>query len=154
MRPLHVGLLLLIISAVAAWQVTVIPQTVMQMTVGASWVPAAVVGGLTLVSLLYGLSALKGHQVDESHEPDQSPLPGGSQRVAFLLGGGVVFMVGVGALGFVIPAALCGMGVARAFDAPLGLRSALICSAIASAFWVLFAQILGIGLGPALPGGF
>ena len=153
MRPIHVAALLLVISAVAAWQVSVIPETVMQMTVGASWVPAVVVGGLTAVSVGYGLSALKGNQVDESHEPDQSALPGGVQRVLFLLGGGAVFMAGVGALGFVLPATLCGMGVARAFDAPLGLRSALICGEIAAAFWILFAQILGIGLGPALPVG-
>ena len=153
MRPLHVGLLLLIISAVAAWQVTLIPQTAMQMTVGATLVPAAVVAGLALVSVLYVLSALKGHEVDESQAPDQSAWPGAVQRMLYLLGGGVVFMVGVGVLGFLIPATLCGMGVARSFDAPLGVRSALICAAIATVFWVVFAQILGIGLGPALPGG-
>jgi hypothetical protein len=43
------------------------------------------------------------------------------------------------------------MGVARAFDAPLGLKSAGICGAIASTFWFVFAQLLGVGLGPALP---
>jgi hypothetical protein len=43
------------------------------------------------------------------------------------------------------------MGVARAFDAPLGLKSAALCGAIASTFWFVFAQVLGVGLGPALP---
>lgn len=59
----------------------------------------------------------------------------------------------VAPLGFVIPAALCGMGVARAFDAPLGLKSALVCGAIAAVFWFVFARLLGVGLGPALPFG-
>ena len=59
----------------------------------------------------------------------------------FLPGDSLLFVVG----------ALCGMGVARAFDAPLGLKSALICAAIASTFWFVFAQLLGVGLGPAMP---
>jgi hypothetical protein len=68
-----------------------------------------------------------------------------------LLGGGVAFITLVIPLGFVIPGTLCGMGVARAFDAPLGFKSAGICGAIASTFWFVFAQLLGVGLGPALP---
>ena len=43
------------------------------------------------------------------------------------------------------------MGVARAFDAPFGLRSLGICAAIATTFWLLFAVVLGVGLGPGLP---
>ena len=70
---------------------------------------------------------------------------------AALLGGGVAFIALVIPLGVVIPGTLCGMGVARAFDAPLGLKSAGICAAIASTFWFVFAQLLGVGLGPALP---
>jgi hypothetical protein len=68
-----------------------------------------------------------------------------------VLGGGVAFIALVILLGFVIPGTLCGMGVARAFDAPLNLKSALVCGGIASTFWFVFAQLLGVGLGPALP---
>lgn len=153
MKPLHVALLLLGVSAVAAWQVTVIPSSAMQMTVGATLVPAIVVGLLALVALLYGISAWRGRQVDESLEPDQTPLPGSRARLLYLLGGGAAFMALVAPLGFVIPAALCGMGVARAFDAPLGVKSALVCGGIAAVFWFVFARLLGVGLGPALPFG-
>ena len=38
----------------------------------------------------------------------------------------------------------------RAFDAPLGWRSAAVCGALALAFWLVFALWLGVGLGPAL----
>jgi hypothetical protein len=150
MTPLRLAVLLIAIAAAAAWQVTVIPQSLMQMTVGPVLVPAVVAGGLGVLALLYGWSAWRGRQVDESHTPGQEPLPGSLVRLASLLGGGIVFMAGVGPLGFVLPAALCGMGVARAFDAPLGWRSAGVCGAIAAVFWLVFAQLLGIGLGPAL----
>lgn len=150
MTPLRLAVLLIAIAAAAAWQVTVIPQSLMQMTVGPVLAPAVVVVGLGVLALLYGWSAWRGRQVDESHSPGQEPLPGSQRRLASLLGGGIVFMALVGPLGFVLPAALCGMGVARAFDAPLGWRSALVCGAIASVFWVVFARLLGIGLGPAL----
>lgn len=153
MKPLHVALLLLAVSAVAAWQVTVIPSSAMQMTVGATLVPAIVVGLLAAVAVLYGVSAWRGQQVDESQAPEQTPLPGSTARLLYLLGGGVAFMALVAPLGFVIPAALCGMGVARAFDAPLGLRSTLVCGGIAAVFWFVFARVLGVGLGPALPFG-
>jgi len=66
----------------------------------------------------------------------------------------VLFMVLVPFLGFWLPATLCGMCVARAFDAPWGLKSLVICGIVAAVFWTLFALVLGVGLGPALPFGF
>ncbi len=151
MTPLRVAVLLLALGLVAAWQASVIPESLMQMTVGPQLVPAVVAGALLVLAVAYGLSAWRGQQADESLEPEHSPLPGANRRLAFLLGGGVAFMALVAPLGFIIPGTLCGLGVARAFDAPLSLRSGLICAAIASAFWLLFAQVLGVGLGPALP---
>ncbi len=40
MTPFRVGLILLAVSAVAAWQATVIPESLMQMTVGPTLPPA------------------------------------------------------------------------------------------------------------------
>jgi hypothetical protein len=110
-----------------------------------------VVAGLSVLALLYGISAARGRQVDESQAEDQTPLPGATTRLLSLLGGGVAFIALIGPLGFIIPGMLCGMGVARAFDAPLGLKSLGICAAIATTFWLLFAVVLGVGLGPGLP---
>ena len=151
MTPLRLALLLLAVCGVAAWQLTVIPQSLMQMTVGPVLAPAAIVAGLTLVALVYGLSAWRGHQVDLSQEAGQEALPGSTTRLLSLLAGGLVFITLVIPLGFVLPAALCGMCIARAFDAPLNAKSALICGLIATVFWVVFARLLGVGLGPALP---
>lgn len=151
MTPFRVAMGLLVVCLIAAWQVTQIPQSAIQMTVGPVLMPGLLVGGLTLFAVLYALSAARGHQTDESHEPGHTALPGARTRFAYLMGGGVLFLALVVPLGFVLPATLCGMGVARAFDAPLGRKSLLICGSIAATFWWLFAQLLGVGLGPALP---
>lgn len=151
MTPFIVALMLAILCGVAAWQVMVIPESLMQMTVGPSLVPAAVVAGLSVLALLYGISAARGRQTDESHAEDQSPLPGANTRLLSLLAGGVAFIVLVTPLGFILPATLCGLGVARSFDAPLDLKSLAICAALATTFWLLFAVVLGVGLGPGLP---
>jgi hypothetical protein len=151
MTALRVALLLLALCGLAAWQVTRIPESMMQMTVGPVLAPGVIVAALSVLALLYGISAWRGQQVDESQAPDQTPLPGDRLRMLSLLGGGVAFITLVIPLGFVIAGTLCGMGVARAFDAPLGLKSAALCAAIASTFWFVFAQVLGVGLGPALP---
>jgi hypothetical protein len=47
MTPLHVAIALALLCGVGAWQVTVIPESLMQMTVGPTLVPAAVVAGLS-----------------------------------------------------------------------------------------------------------
>ena len=154
MTPLRLAFLLLALCGVAAWQLSVIPPSLMQMTVGPVLAPAAIVVALTLVALLYGLSAWRGRQVDLSQGDGQEALPGSTTRLLSLLGGGVVFIVLVIPMGFVLPATLCGMCIARAFDAPFNAKSLLICGLIAGVFWFVFARLLGVGLGPALPGLF
>ena len=151
MTPLRVAIALAIFCGVAAWQVSVIPESLMQMTVGATLVPAVVVGGLALLALVYGISAWRGQQADESLAEDQGPLRGANQRLLSLLVGGLAFMVLIEPMGFVIPGTLCGVGVARSFDAPINTKSIVISALIASTFWLVFARILGVGLGPALP---
>jgi hypothetical protein len=151
MTPLRLAFLLIAVCGVAAWQLTVIPQSLMQMTVGPVLAPAAIVAALSLTAVLYSISAWRGRQVDLSQEAGQEALPGSTTRLLSLLGGGLVFMVLVIPLGFVLPATLCGMCIARAFDAPFNTKSALICGLIATVFWVVFARLLGVGLGPALP---
>jgi hypothetical protein len=150
MTPLRVALLLAVVCAVAGWQVTLIPESAIQMAVGPVLVPAVAAAALSVVTLVYGLSAWRGRQVDEASDPAAAPLPGAAGRFASLLGGGLAFMLLVVPLGFVIPATLCGMGVAHAFDARPGLKSATICGTIALVFWVVFSVWLGVGLGPAV----
>jgi len=151
MTPLRIAIALGTVCAVAAWQASIIPESLMQMTVGPTLVPVLVVAGLSLLTLIYGVSAWRGHQTDESVAQEHSPLPGATQRFLALLAGGLAFVILVVPLGFIVPSTLCGLSVARAFDAPLNLKSFCICAGIATVTWVLFAQILGVGLGPGLP---
>lgn len=154
MTTVRVGAVLAFICAVAFWQLGEIGESAIQMTVGPSAVPRAVVAMLALITVVYTLSAWRGRQADESLEPDQSALTGANMRMISLFSGGLLFMAGVTWLGFVFPAVCCGMCVARGFDAPFGRKSALICLSIAVSLWVLFAKVLGVGLGPATPFGF
>jgi len=154
MTPLRVAYCLLALGLVAAWQVTIIPESPIQMPVGPVLTPGVVAGLTLLLGVLYGISAWRGRQVDAVEGDDGQPLPGANQRMLVLLAGGAAFIALVVPLGFVIPATLCGMGVARAFDAPFGVRSALMCGTLALVFWTLFAQILGVGLGPAVTWAF
>jgi Tripartite tricarboxylate transporter TctB family len=154
MKPTHVGAILAFICAVAFWQLGQIPESAIQMAVGPSAAPRAVVAFFAVVTVLYCISAWRGRQVDDSLEPEQSALPGATLRLLSLFAGGLVFIAGVTWAGFVLPATLCGMLVARGFDAPLGLKSALICMGISVTLWALFAKALGVGLGPATPFGF
>jgi hypothetical protein len=154
MTPARVAAILAAIGLVSLWQLTLIPESAIQMTVGAQLVPAVIVGLLLLLTGIYAFGAWRGKQVDESHSEGQSALPGSTLRLMSLLAAGVAFMLGLPWLGFVLPATACGMFVARSFDAPFNVKSALICGAIALLFWVLFARILGVSLGPASPFGF
>jgi hypothetical protein len=154
MTPFRVGLLLLSVCLVAAWQVSLIPESAIQMTVGPMLVPAVIVAGLTLASSLYAISAWRGRQADEAADPEHSALPGSQLRMTMLLSGGVVFMVTISFAGFLVPATVCGMLIARSFEAPVGFKSAGICAAISVVFWTLFSKVLGVGIGPATPFGF
>ena len=154
MTPIRVAAVLAVICLVSAWQLTAIGTSAIQMAVDAKAVPTVVVALLTVLTLMYGISAWRGQQADESLEPDQAALPGSGVRLVSLLAGGVAFMAGLPWLGFVLPATVCGMCVARSFDAALGVKSAMICGIISVCFWLLFAKVLGVGLGPATPFGF
>jgi Tripartite tricarboxylate transporter TctB family len=154
MTPIRVAAVLAVICLVSAWQLTAIGTSAIQMAVDAKAVPTVVVALLAVLTVMYGISAWRGQQADESLEPDQAALPGSGARLVSLLAGGVAFMAGLPWLGFILPATVCGMCVARSFDAALGAKSAMICGIISGCFWLLFAKVLGVGLGPATPFGF
>lgn len=154
MTPLRVGALFAVLCAIAFWQLGDIGQSAIDMAVGPAAIPKAVVALFALMTGIYIVSAWRGHQVDESHEPEQSALPGAGLRLVSMFAGGMLFIGGVTWMGFVAPATACGMCVARAFDAPFNAKAAVICTCISTALWVLFAKVLGVGLGPATPFGF
>jgi hypothetical protein len=154
MTPVRLGAVFAVLCAIAFWQLGDIGQSAIGMTVGPAAVPKAVVALFALMTVIYSISAWRGRQVDESHEPEQSALPGAGLRLVSMFAGGMLFIGGVTWMGFVVPATACGLCVARAFDAPFNAKSVLICTCISAVLWVLFAKVLGVGLGPATPFGF
>lgn len=149
MTPTHVSLLLALVCLVAGWQVIRIPKSAIEMAVGPSLMPALIVAGLSIVSLLYGVSAYRGLQADDASDLERVALPGSTSRFLFLLGAAIIFIGLVNLVGFIPSATLCGVSIARAFEARINLKSFLICGAIVIFFWFLFSKILGISLGPA-----
>jgi hypothetical protein len=84
MTPFRLALCLLALGLVGAWQVTLIPESPIQMPVGPILTPAVVVGLLLVIALLYGLSAWRGRQLDAVLGDDGQPLPGANRRMLML----------------------------------------------------------------------
>jgi hypothetical protein len=146
------GLLLIAAGLIALVMVGLIPASPMYAEVGASTVPAAVGVLLVLLAMGYAASAWRGRAPDAAADPDEAPEPGARARFSWFMGGCIALAALTQPAGFCIAATIGGMGVARAFDQPLGWRTLAICAAIAVSFWVLFSLLLGVDLGPAVAG--
>ena len=139
---------LLVFCAIAVWQVFSIPESTIQSEVGPILAPSILVALLSLLGVFYLLTTISNKAPDCTHQAEDRPLKGGSTRVLYMLGGGLAFIMLAKVIGFLIPAALCGLGVSMAFDAKFNLKTLLMVFGIAGAFWVLFSAILGVDLGP------
>lgn len=142
------SVLLLVFCTVGIWQVTEIPQSTMFTEVGPILAPSVVIGVLTLLGIFYLISSLKDRSPDCITNEDEAPQPQGNLRIFYFLASGLIFIVLIKPIGFVVSAALCGVGVARSFDAPINLKTFFICELIALSFWTLFSVLLGVDLGP------
>jgi hypothetical protein len=132
------------------WQVTVIPVSPMYAAVGASLVPGIVSVFFTALVLGYGLSSMKGAAPDSALDEEESALPDGPKRFAFFFGGCLLFVLLIQPLGFLIAGTASALGIARSFDAPIRLKSVVICFLITVSFWILFDLVLSVDLGPVL----
>jgi hypothetical protein len=139
---------LLVFCGVAIWQVFSIPESTMYSEVGPVLAPSILVALLSLLGVFYLLTTISSKAPDCIHHEDEQPLPGGSRRVMYLLGGGLAFILLTKSIGFLIPATLCGLGVSMAFDAKFNIKTILMVLAISGAFWTLFSALLGVDLGP------
>ena len=140
--------LLLALCAIGIWQTTIIPESTMYSEVGPILAPSVVVGILTLLGIIYLLSSIKGKAPDCVESEEEVPLEGGNNRIFCFLASGMLFILLIKPLGFLIPATICGVGVARSFDAAFNVKTFIICTAITLAFWGLFSALLGVDLGP------
>ena len=140
--------LLLALCGIGIWQTTIIPESTMYSEVGPILAPSVVIAALTILGLIYLILSFKNKNPDCIESDDGIPLEGGNHRVFYFLMAGMVFIVLIKPLGFLIPASICGIGIAKSFDAPLKIKTVVICSSISLAFWGLFSALLGVDLGP------
>lgn len=153
MTSKKLSILLLLACGLSIWQVTVIPESPMYAAVGATFVPAVVVGLLTVFAIAYAIAAFRNKTADIAvDDPDEAPLPRATQRFAYFFGGCIAFMVLIKPLGFLVAGVTAALGIARSFDAPLNPKSFLICAGITLSFWLLFDPILSVDLGPLVIG--
>jgi hypothetical protein len=139
---------LLVFCALAVWQVFSIPESTIQSEVGPILAPSILVALLSLLCVSYLFTTISNKASDCTHKEEDRPLKGGSTRVVYMLGGGLVFIALTKVIGFLIPAALCGLGVSMAFDAKFNVKTLSMVFVIAGVFWTLFSAILGVDLGP------
>jgi putative tricarboxylic transport membrane protein len=152
MNARRFSLILIAVCVVAIMQVFAIPESPMYAVVGATFVPAAVVGLFAVCAVIYIISAFRGAAPDAALDnADEKPLEGAIRRFAWFSGGCAAMALLVQPLGFLLAGTVAATGIARAFDASLGLRTLLICSAITLSFWLLFDPILNVDLGPVIP---
>jgi hypothetical protein len=142
--------LLLVLCAIGIWQTTIIPESTMYSEVGPILAPSVVIASLTVLGIIYLILSMKNKNPDCIESDDGVPIEGGNQRVFYFLIAGMVFILLIKPLGFLIPATICGVGIAKSFDAPLNIKTFVICSSISLAFWGLFSALLGVDLGPLI----
>lgn len=141
---------LLVFCALAVWQVFSIPESTIQSEVGPILAPSILVALLSLLSVFYLFTTISNKAPDCTDQEEDRPLKGGATRVIYMLGGGLAFIALAKLIGFLIPAALCGLGVSMAFDAKFNVKTLSMMFVIAGVFWTLFSAILGVDLGPIL----
>ncbi|NDH58452.1 MAG: hypothetical protein EBX60_09445, partial [Betaproteobacteria bacterium] len=107
------GLILLALSLVAGWQVTVIPSPPVYAEVGPHLVPGVSAVFLTLLALAYLLADRQGLSVDASDDPDERPHEGANKRLLWY---------GLGLLALIVLIPIAGLGPAGAAQRGGGLR--------------------------------
>lgn len=142
--------LLLALCGIGIWQTTIIPESTMYSEVGPILAPSVVIAALTILGIIYFALSIKNKNPNCTEDEDGVPLQGGNQRIFYFLIAGMTFIILVKPLGFLIPASMCGVGIAKSFDAPFKLKTFFICTSISLAFWGLFSALLGVDLGPLI----
>lgn len=140
-----------VVAILSIWQVAMIPESPMYAVVGASTAPAALSVFFAALSFFYCIVAFRGKAPD-SEESSEKALVGSGARLSFFLGGCFCLLALIKLAGFLLAATGAGMLIARSFDAPIDLKSLVICSLISLAFWLLFSALLGVDLGPLIIG--
>lgn len=139
-----VGLAVLGLAALVAWQTTIIPENAIYARIGPKLFPWLTAG---LLALMGGLLTIAGLRGGWEHEH------GGDTDWASLgwLAAGLVLNVAlISSAGFIIAASLLFVCTARAFGSTQPLRDLVIALVLAIAAYVGFDRVLGYKIGSGL----
>jgi putative tricarboxylic transport membrane protein len=138
--------------AVAAWQVTLIPEAAFAIGAGPRAMPIGLVALLAVLGLAYLAQALRGRCADARNDPREGPLPGAGARLAALAAGLAAILVATPLAG-IGPACVAGFWlVARAFGSRRWGRDLLVGGIFVLVLWLVFVRLLGVQLGPFVAG--
>ena len=139
-----VGLAVLGLAALVAWQTTIIPENAIYARIGPKLFPWLTAGLLALMGGLLTIAGLRGGWEHEAGEAtDWSSL-------AWLAAGLVLNVALISNAGFIIAASLLFVCTARAFGSTQPLRDLAIALVLAIAAYVGFDRVLGYKIGSGL----
>jgi putative tricarboxylic transport membrane protein len=145
------GLVLVALAAVAAWQVEVIPDPPAFAAVGPAVMPRALVAVLAVLAVLYLALSLLGRSDDAVEDEHESPLPGRHVRVLWMTVGLAALLALTPMLGIGLASVIAFVCIAHAFDSRRWARDVIVALLFSFAIWYLFDRQLGVQLGPFLP---
>ena len=134
-------------GAIAAWQVTLIPEPTLGVGVGPRAMPAALVALLAALGAAYLWGALRGRQADLLDDPAESALPGAGSRVALLTLGLAAILALTPLAGIGVACGLAFALVARAFGSRRPLHDLVVGVLFVFVAWFVFDRLLGVQLG-------
>ena len=143
-----VGLAVLALAAVMAWQITVIPANAVYAKVGPTVIPWIATGMLAILGALLTVEGLLGGW--EHERPGALNASG----LGWLLLGLALNVTLIGVAGFIIASTLLFVCTARAFGSRSILRDAAIGFTLGFAAYVGFDRVLGYKIGSGLIEGF
>lgn len=142
------AIVLLVVIALAGWQVALIPESTTFSVVGPSAMPGALVALIGVLGIAYLVQSLRGRSADVLDDPHETPLPGQGRRVALMVAGLAALLLLTPWIGIGAASVVCFVFIARAFDSRRWLRDVVVGILAALVMWYLFDQLLGVQLGP------
>lgn len=139
-----VGVAVLVLAAIVAWQTTIIPENAIYAKVGPKAFPWLSAGLLALMGALLVVEGLRGGW-DHDRSPDID-----WASLGWLGLGLVLNVLLISRIGFILSAIILFVCTARAFGSTNILRDALIAAILALTAYVGFDRVLGYKIGSGL----
>lgn len=143
---ISIGLGLVAVAAVLAWQTAIMPVSPMYSKIGPTVFPYATAGGMAICGLLLALRGLRGGWQDE----EEKEIRNDWRAIGFVAAGLVANLVLIGPLGFTAASVAMFVLIAHGFGSRRPLRNALIGFVVALSAYFGFARLLGVDIGGGL----